>query len=62
VALCHAFGFSYKKRLPHMLPMGIYTIPEITTCAVIGPAERSRALVVWRSVRLRNDGIPHADS
>jgi NAD(P) transhydrogenase len=30
VAVCHAFGFQYKQRVPSMLPMGIYTIPEIS--------------------------------
>jgi len=30
VAVCHAFGFSYKQRVASMLPMGIYTIPEIS--------------------------------
>jgi NAD(P) transhydrogenase len=31
VAVCHAFGFQYKQRVASMLPMGIYTIPEIST-------------------------------
>jgi NAD(P) transhydrogenase len=30
VAVCHAFGLEYKKRLASMLPMGVYTIPEIS--------------------------------
>jgi NAD(P) transhydrogenase len=30
VAACHAFGFKYKQRVASMLPMGIYTIPEIS--------------------------------
>ena len=30
VAVCHAFGFDYKKRLASQLPMGVYTIPEIS--------------------------------
>jgi NAD(P) transhydrogenase len=30
VAVCHAFGFKYKRRVASMLPMGIYTIPEIS--------------------------------
>ncbi len=30
VAMCHAFGFPYKERLASQLPMGIYTIPEIS--------------------------------
>jgi NAD(P) transhydrogenase len=31
VAVCHAFGFKYKRRVASMLPMGIYTIPEISS-------------------------------
>jgi NAD(P) transhydrogenase len=30
VAVCHAFDFQYKQRVASMLPMGIYTIPEIS--------------------------------
>ncbi len=30
VAMCHAFGFPYKERLASQLPLGIYTIPEIS--------------------------------
>jgi NAD(P) transhydrogenase len=30
VAMCHAFGIPYKQRLASQLPMGIYTIPEIS--------------------------------
>ena len=38
VAVCHAFGFEYKKRLGSMLPMGVYTIPEISA---VGETEES---------------------
>jgi NAD(P) transhydrogenase len=38
VAVCHAFGFQYKQRLASMLPMGIYTIPEISA---VGESEES---------------------
>jgi NAD(P) transhydrogenase len=38
VAVCHAFGFSYKQRVGSMLPMGIYTIPEISA---VGESEES---------------------
>ncbi|MBV9341265.1 MAG: Si-specific NAD(P)(+) transhydrogenase [Acidobacteria bacterium] len=38
VSVCHAFGFRYKQRLPSMLPMGIYTVPEIS---VVGETEES---------------------
>ena len=30
VAVCHAFGFSYKPQMSHLLPFGIYTIPEVS--------------------------------
>jgi NAD(P) transhydrogenase len=30
LAVCHAFGFHYKQKLASMMPMGIYTIPEIS--------------------------------
>jgi len=38
VAVCHAFGFQYKKRLAQMLPMGIYTIPEVSS---VGESEQT---------------------
>ena len=38
VAICHAFGFQYKQRLASNLPMGIYTIPEISA---VGETEES---------------------
>ena len=30
VAVCHAFGFTYKRQVSHLLPFGIYTIPEVS--------------------------------
>jgi NAD(P) transhydrogenase len=38
VAICHAFDFPYKQRLAATLPMGIYTIPEISA---VGESEES---------------------
>lgn len=38
VAVCHAFGFQYKQRVASMLPMGVYTIPEISA---VGETEQS---------------------
>lgn len=38
VAVCHAFGFQYKRRVSSQLPMGVYTIPEISS---IGETEES---------------------
>jgi NAD(P) transhydrogenase len=34
VAVCHAFGWSYKKQVSELLPYGIYTIPEIGAVGV----------------------------
>jgi len=30
VAVCHAFGFGYKRQVSHLQPFGIYTIPEVS--------------------------------
>jgi NAD(P) transhydrogenase len=30
VAVCHAFGFEYKRSVADLLPYGIYTIPEVS--------------------------------
>jgi len=38
VGICHAFGFKYKQRVASMLPMGIYTIPEISA---VGESEET---------------------
>jgi len=38
VAVCHAFGFEYKKAVGELLPYGIYTIPEVSS---IGETEES---------------------
>jgi NAD(P) transhydrogenase len=38
VAVCHAFGFSYKKAVAQTMPYGIYTIPE---CSSFGETEES---------------------
>jgi NAD(P) transhydrogenase len=31
VAMCHAFGFGYKKSVAAEMPYGIYTIPEVSS-------------------------------
>jgi NAD(P) transhydrogenase len=38
VAVCHAFGFSYKQKVSSDMPYGIYTIPE---CSSFGETEES---------------------
>jgi NAD(P) transhydrogenase len=37
VAVCHAFGFTYKQKVAEQLPYGIYTIPEVSS---VGEGER----------------------
>ena len=46
VAMCHAFDFGYKDRVSPLLPMAIYTIPEV---ASVGETEESCV----------KSGIPH---
>jgi NAD(P) transhydrogenase len=31
VAVCHAFGFTYKQEVAGLLPYGVYTIPEVSS-------------------------------
>jgi NAD(P) transhydrogenase len=38
VAMCHAFDLEYKTRLSPILPLGIYTIPELS---MVGETEES---------------------
>lgn len=38
VAVCHAFGLTYKKEVASVLPYGIYTIPEVSC---VGETEQS---------------------
>ncbi len=38
VAVCHAFDFSYKRRVAAQMPYGIYTIPEVSA---FGETEQS---------------------
>jgi len=46
VAMCHAFDLKYKSRVSPLLPMAVYTIPEI---AAVGETEES----------CREKGIPY---
>ncbi|HEY3235281.1 MAG TPA: Si-specific NAD(P)(+) transhydrogenase [Polyangiaceae bacterium] len=36
VAMCHAFGFTYKRSLASFFPYGLYTIPEVS---MVGQSE-----------------------
>ncbi|WP_394832859.1 Si-specific NAD(P)(+) transhydrogenase [Pendulispora rubella] len=38
VAVCHAFDFAYKRQVSHVLPYGVYTIPEVSC---VGLSEES---------------------
>jgi NAD(P) transhydrogenase len=35
VAVCHAFGFTYKRQVAELQPYGVYTIPEVS-CVGLG--------------------------
>jgi NAD(P) transhydrogenase len=47
VAMCHAFELHYKERLAHQWPLGIYTIPEVSS---VGLTEEE----------CKSKGLPHA--
>ncbi|HYM16518.1 MAG TPA: Si-specific NAD(P)(+) transhydrogenase [Dehalococcoidia bacterium] len=36
VAVCHAFGFAYKRQVSALIPYGLYTIPEVS---MVGASE-----------------------
>lgn len=46
VAVCHMFGFTYKQHIATLLPMGVYTIPEVSA---VGVAEED-AIAAGKSV------------
>jgi NAD(P) transhydrogenase len=41
VAVCHAFGFTYKRQVAELYPFGVYTIPEVS-CVGLGEDEATR--------------------
>jgi NAD(P) transhydrogenase len=41
VAVCHAFGFTYKRHVSDLLPYGVYTIPEVS-CVGLSEQEAER--------------------
>lgn len=51
VAVCHAFGFTYKRQVSHLLPFGIYTIPEVSCIGFSeeGAREQKLDVVVGRA-------------
>ncbi len=52
VAVCHAFGFAYKRQVSHLLPFGIYTIPEVSCVGLSEEEARDQgiAYVVGRAL------------
>jgi NAD(P) transhydrogenase len=60
VAVCHAFGFKYKERVASMLPMGVYTIPEISAAGETEESckEKKMAYCVGRA-RYANNARGH---
>jgi NAD(P) transhydrogenase len=56
VAVCHAFGFTYKRQVSELLPYGIYTIPEVSA---VGLSEedavaRGKHVVVGKALYKHN--------
>jgi NAD(P) transhydrogenase len=56
VAVCHAFGFAYKRQVSHLLPFGVYTIPEVSCIGLSEEAatEQKLAYVVGRAFYREN--------
>ena len=44
VAVCHAFGFDYKKSVAGIVPYGIYTIPEVSAFGETETTCREKAI------------------
>ena len=42
VAVCHAFGFTYKRQMSHLLPFGIYRIPEVSCVGLSEEAAKEK--------------------
>jgi NAD(P) transhydrogenase len=51
VAVCHAFGFTYKQHVARLYPFGIYTIPEVGSIGLSEEAakEAGHDVVVGRA-------------
>jgi NAD(P) transhydrogenase len=46
VAICHAFGFAYKREVSDLLPYGIYTIPEVSAVGLSQEDAAARGIEV----------------
>ena len=44
VAVCHAFGFTYKRQVSELLPFGIYTIPEVSCIGLSEETAKEKGL------------------
>ncbi|MEO8877249.1 MAG: Si-specific NAD(P)(+) transhydrogenase [Polyangiaceae bacterium] len=42
VAVCHAFGFTYKRQVSTVIPYGVYTIPEVSCVGLSEEAAREQ--------------------
>ncbi len=47
VAVCHAFGFTYKRTMSELLPYGIYTIPEVSCVGLSEEDAKARGTDVF---------------
>jgi len=56
VAVCHAFGFTYKRQVSELLPYGIYTIPEVSCVGLSEEDARARGkdVVVGKALYKHN--------
>jgi NAD(P) transhydrogenase len=46
VAVCHAFGFGYKRQIGELLPYGVYTIPEVSCVGLSEEQAREKKIDV----------------
>lgn len=44
VAVCHAFGFEYKRRVDDLMPYGVYTIPEVSSVGETEETARQKGI------------------
>jgi NAD(P) transhydrogenase len=46
VAMCHAFGFDYRREVARVFPYGLYTIPEVSMVGDTEEQARGRGVAV----------------
>jgi NAD(P) transhydrogenase len=56
VAVCRAFGFEYKEEVSSLLPLGVYTVPEVSSVGVSEEQAREQGIdvVVGRAAFAQN--------